>query len=175
MAERTAILFDHVEWQRPLGRSRTRCGVTLECRDEFAEDWLLRGLTKSRQRDRAGLENQPLSTVEYLAGGVEVPRMTGRLFDQVQHDKAKIGNHPVAQARIYLAWRRVERRRTNDLVREKNLLSIRVEHFRPTRVHVDKPISASNCVPVGRGERFAVDDALEPVVLDRDGEMAQHP
>lgn len=123
MAERTAILFDHLEWQLPLGRSRRRCGVTLECWDQFAEDWLLRGMTKSRQRDQSGLQNQPLSSVEYLAGGVEVPCMTGRLFDQVQHDKAKIGNHPVAQARIYLAWRRVERCRTNHLVRGLTIAS----------------------------------------------------
>src|ERR1019366_4204498 len=62
------------------------------------------------------LLRHPLTTVDKLAGRVEVPRVTGRLRDQVKQDVLQVGNLPLSPPVVALRRWRVERGNHNDLV-----------------------------------------------------------
>src|ERR1019366_5106498 len=83
----------------------------------------------------------PLTTVDKLAGRVEVPRVTGRLRDQVKQDVLQVGNLPLSPPVVALRRWRVERGTHNDLVGALYFISVEIEDFLARLAGPDFPLS----------------------------------
>src|ERR1019366_7983210 len=87
------------------------------------------------------LLRHPLTTVDKLAGRVQVPRVTGRLRDQVKQDVLQFGNLPLSPPVVALRRWRVERGTHNDLVGALYFISVEIEDFLARLAGPDFPLS----------------------------------